>query len=98
LAHEGELVDSEEEEAEGDEEEELQQRLGGLDVGVRELARLEKQFREVVHGHNMAKLVFKSKWVKTEMELTQEHLRCMQLGVWLNDEVINFYIGLLQVG
>lgn len=31
-----------------------------------------------------------------ELELTRKHMECMHEGVWLNDEVINFYLGLLQ--
>lgn len=31
-----------------------------------------------------------------ELELSRKHLECMHEGVWLNDEVINFYLGLLQ--
>jgi len=31
-----------------------------------------------------------------ELELSRHHMECMQEGVWLNDEVINFYLGLLQ--
>ncbi len=32
------------------------------------------------------------------VELSRSKLQCMDLGVWLNDEVINLYMLLLQVG
>jgi len=34
---------------------------------------------------------------KANIELTRELLQCMRQGQWLNDEVMNFYMALLQV-
>jgi hypothetical protein len=34
---------------------------------------------------------------KYNIEMSTEHIKCLKKGVWLNDEVMNFYMCLLQV-
>ena len=44
--------------------------------------------KKVINGPNTDNVLFD----KFNIEITSKKLRCMRPGVWLNDEMINYYI------
>eukprot|EP00775_Hariotina_reticulata_P005601 gene5601-5839_t len=54
----------------------------------------QQRFQTAVHSGPMTKVLVMHP--KANIELTRELLQCMRHGQWLNDEVMNFYMALLQ--
>lgn len=55
------------------------------------------RYEETVHGPGPLEEVL-TKHERACIDLTREHMGCLRRGEWLNDEVMNMYMAMLQVG